>query len=69
MPKMKTRRGAAKRVRVTQSGKIKFKKAMGRHILTGKSPGNKRRIGAAGYMSPGDRAKTARCLPYIQKGL
>ena len=36
MPKMKTKRGAAKRFKVTAGGKIKRKKAYKNHILTKK---------------------------------
>lgn len=38
MPKMKTHRGAAKRFKVTGSGKIMCSKANRGHLLTGKSP-------------------------------
>ena len=69
MPKMKTRRGAAKRMRVSKSGKIRFKRAMGRHILTTKSPKNKRRIGTPGYLSSGDKRKALKILPYLEKGV
>ena len=44
MPKMKTRRGAAKRFKVTGSGKIKRNKANKSHILTKKSPKRKRQL-------------------------
>ncbi len=44
MPKMKTRRGAAKRFKVTGSGKIKRNKANKSHILTKKAPKRKRRL-------------------------
>ncbi|MFZ3072447.1 MAG: 50S ribosomal protein L35 [Thermodesulfobacteriota bacterium] len=46
MPKIKTNKGAAKRFRVTGKGKIKMMKAGRRHLLTSKSPGRKRRLGA-----------------------
>ena len=42
MPKIKTNRGAAKRFKLTGSGKIKRKKAGLRHILTKQSSGVKR---------------------------
>lgn len=38
MPKLKTHRGAAKRFKVTGSGKIMRYKAYKGHLLTGKSP-------------------------------
>ncbi len=44
MPKMKTRRGAAKRFKITGSGKIKRNKANKSHILTKKTPKRKRRL-------------------------
>lgn len=44
MPKMKTHRGAAKRFRVTGTGKIKRWKANKSHILTGKSAKRTRRL-------------------------
>ena len=43
MPKMKTRRGAAKRFKITGSGKIRRNKANKSHILTKKTPKRKRR--------------------------
>ena len=42
MPKMKTKRAAAKRFKVTGTGKIKRFKAYKRHILTKKSTKRKR---------------------------
>ena len=41
MPKMKTHRGAAKRLKRTGSGKLKRAKAYKSHILTKKSPKTK----------------------------
>lgn len=69
MPKMKTKQGAAKRLKRSKSGKIRYKKAMGRHILTTKSPKNKRRIGTPGFLTSGDKAKVLKLLPYIRKGV
>ncbi len=42
MPKMRTHKGAAKRFRVTGTGKIMRGKAFKSHILTKKSPKRKR---------------------------
>ncbi|MEE9466213.1 MAG: 50S ribosomal protein L35 [Candidatus Neomarinimicrobiota bacterium] len=44
MPKMRTRRSAAKRFKRTASGKIKRNKAFARHILTKKSTKRKRKL-------------------------
>ena len=50
MPKMKTHRGAAKRFKVTASGKVKRMKAFKSHILTKKSPKRKRRLRQPGVV-------------------
>lgn len=42
MPKMKTRRGAAKRFKLTGKGRVKRHQAYASHILTKKSPDRKR---------------------------
>ena len=44
MPKMKSHRGAAKRFRVTGSGKVLHRKATGNHMLTKKTGSRRRRI-------------------------
>ena len=46
MPKMKTHRGAAKRFKLTGSGKLMRRKAGMNHILEKKSPTRKRRLNA-----------------------
>lgn len=48
MPKMKTHRGAAKRYKVTGSGKLVRRKINRGHLLTKKTAKRKRRLG----MSP-----------------
>jgi len=47
MPKMKTKRGAAKRFKLTGSGKIRRRRAYLRHILTAKTRKQKRNLGKA----------------------
>jgi len=64
MPKMKTNRGAAKRFKKTASGKIKRKKAHLRHCLSSKSREQKRRLRHPGFVSPSERKKVERLLPY-----
>lgn len=64
MPKMKTNKAAAKRFQVTGSGKVKHKKAGRRHILSTKSPKNKRQKRADGILSKGDEKNIKRMLPY-----
>jgi large subunit ribosomal protein L35 len=45
MPKMKTHRGLAKRIKVTGSGRLKRRNANLGHMLEKKSPQRKRRLG------------------------
>ncbi|MBU0509179.1 50S ribosomal protein L35 [bacterium] len=44
MPKMKTRRSAAKRFRLTGSGRLKYNSAYKRHMLSHKSRKRKRSL-------------------------
>ncbi len=62
MPKMKTHKGAAKRFKVTGSGKITRRKAFKNHILEKKSPKRKRRLSGEAVLAPGDRARVERLL-------
>jgi len=55
MPKMKTRRGAAKRFKVTGSGRIKRNKANHRHMLIRRSNKVKRKMRQSGMISRADR--------------
>ncbi|MCK9483360.1 MAG: 50S ribosomal protein L35 [Candidatus Marinimicrobia bacterium] len=50
MPKMKTRRSAAKRFTLTGSGKVKRNKAFHSHILTKKSSKRKRNLRQSGIV-------------------
>jgi large subunit ribosomal protein L35 len=54
MPKMKTRRGAAKRFKLTGSGRIKRNKANHRHMLIRRSNKAKRKMRQAGILRSGD---------------
>ncbi|MBI5789750.1 MAG: 50S ribosomal protein L35 [Candidatus Schekmanbacteria bacterium] len=65
MPKMKSNRGAAKRFRVTGSGKLKFHHAFTSHILTKKSTKRKRNLRKGTYASAMDLANVRRLVPYI----
>ena len=51
MPKMKTSRAAAKRFKVTGTGKLKRNKAYKRHILTKKTTKTKRNLRKATMLS------------------
>jgi len=64
MPKMKTKRSAAKRFKTLKSGKIKRFKAYKSHILTKKSPKRKRNL-RKGTMLDSTNVKNVRLmLPY-----
>ena len=64
MPKMKTRKAAAKRYRVTGTGKIRFKKQGLRHILTKKTTKRKRSLRATGLLADVEAKKAKKMLPY-----
>ncbi|WP_019555412.1 50S ribosomal protein L35 [Propionispira raffinosivorans] len=64
MPKMKTRRAAAKRFTVTGSGKFKRNKAFKSHILEKKAPKRKRNLRKAALASKADTNRVSRMLPY-----
>jgi large subunit ribosomal protein L35 len=65
MPKMKTNRGAAKRFKLTGSGKIKRNKAYSSHILTKKSTKQKRGLRQAGLVDSANEKSIRKILPYI----
>lgn len=64
MPKLKSNRGAAKRLKITGSGKVRRRKAFKNHILTKKSSKRKRNLGQPGLVSAADRDRIKRLLPY-----
>jgi len=63
VPKIKTNRGAAKRFKLTATGKIKRSKAFANHILTKKSPKRKRALKASTFISKSDVKHIQRLLP------
>ncbi len=64
MPKMKTHRGAAKRLRKTGSGKIVRRKAFASHILTKKTQKRKRRLMKTVVVSSASARALRGMLPY-----
>ena len=62
MPKQKTRRGAAKRFRLTGTGKLKRNKANHRHMLIRRSKTVKRKMRNPGLVSKADERKVRRML-------
>ncbi len=64
MPKIKTRRSAAKRFKVTGSGEFKRSQAFKSHILEKKSPARKRSLRKAALVSGSDYDRVKKMLPY-----
>lgn len=62
MPKMKTRKGAAKRFKISATGKIKRAHAYLGHILTKKTRKRKRQLRQAGYVVPADVPRVKRMI-------
>lgn len=62
MPKIKTRRGAAKRFRVTRTGKVRFKHAGMRHNTSTKTHKQKKRLIKTGTLNKGDANLVKRML-------
>ncbi len=62
MPKMKTHRGAAKRFKVTGSGKIARKKAFRSHILEKKSPKRKRNLRSDALVAKANERNISRLI-------
>lgn len=65
MPKLKTRRGAAKRFKVTGSGKVQRKRAYLRHILSTKTRKQKRRLRQPALVAATDARAIKRLIPYL----
>lgn len=64
MPKLKTNKSVAKRVKITKKGKIKKRKAGRSHILGKKSRKRKRKMRKSSYLSSADEKRIRRLLPY-----
>ena len=64
MPKLKTHKGAAKRFRLTATGKVKRGHSHARHILTSKTAKRKRLLDIDGVVAEADEQLVKRMLPY-----
>jgi large subunit ribosomal protein L35 len=62
MPKMKTNRAAAKRFRVTGSGKTVHRKAWGSHLFKSKTRSRQIRLKGNNVVSKSDEGRTKRLL-------
>ncbi|MFQ5514829.1 MAG: 50S ribosomal protein L35 [Myxococcota bacterium] len=65
MPKIKTRRGAAKRFKVTGTGRIARSKAYRRHILTKMTRKRKRQLRRGSLVDPADEPRIHKLIPYL----
>ena len=63
MPKAKTHRGAAKRFKVTGTGRIRRRRANKSHILTKKTRARKRRLRKGTEVSPSEAGMFRLLLP------
>jgi large subunit ribosomal protein L35 len=64
MPKLKTKKAAAKRFRFTATGKIKRGHSHARHILTKKTNKRKRLLDIDALVSKADQKRVEDMLPY-----
>ena len=65
MPKLKTKRAAAKRIKVTGTGKLKRNKANKSHILTKKTTKRKRGLRKATMTDKTNEKNMKKILPYL----
>ncbi len=65
MPKIKTKRGAAKRFKVSKSGKVMRRRGFKSHILSTKSRKRKRRLRQAESVSGYESKTMRRLIPYM----
>lgn len=65
--KLKTRKAVAKRLKLTATGKVKFKRAGLRHNTGLKRASNKLKLRHSAIASASDSGHVERCLPYGSK--
>lgn len=64
MPKLKTRKAAAKRFKATSTGKFMRRRAFLNHLLDHKSPKRKRYLGTMAVVDERDADNVRAMLPY-----
>lgn len=67
MPKLKSRKAAAKRFRATGTGKIVRRKAFKNHILEKKTTDKKRKLSKAVIVNERDADNVRGMLPYLSR--
>ncbi|MFQ5828642.1 MAG: 50S ribosomal protein L35 [Candidatus Methylomirabilia bacterium] len=65
MPKIKTKRSAAKRFKVTATGKLVRRKGWKSHLLEWKPAKRKRQLRQAAPVSHADEKRIRRIVPYL----
>ncbi|MCL2619249.1 MAG: 50S ribosomal protein L35 [Defluviitaleaceae bacterium] len=64
MPKLKTRRAAAKRFAATGTGEFKYQNANKRHLLGPRSPKRKRQLRRTDIVDKSNHDAVKKMLPY-----
>ena len=65
MPKMRTKRAAAKRLKKTASGRLKRRSGWKRHLLESKEPKRRARLRKARMIDPVDEPRLKTLVPYL----
>lgn len=65
MPKMKTHRGLAKRLKRTGTGKLKRSHAYTSHLFANKKQDQKRKLRKSATVSKGDQKRIAQLVTYL----
>jgi large subunit ribosomal protein L35 len=65
VPKIKTNRAAAKRFRVTGSGKVKRNKGFKSHLLSSKNKKRKRHLRRGATVSEAETKNVRKLIPYL----
>ena len=65
MPKLKTRKSLAKRIKLTKKGKALRSKAGRRHLLSAKTKKRKRKLKRRALVSTAARKLIKRAMPYL----
>ena len=65
MPKIKTKRGAAKRFKISKTGKVMRRRGFTSHILSTKTRKRKRRLRQDESVSSSESKTMRRLIPYL----
>ncbi len=64
MPKLKTKKGVAKRFKITKSGLVKKRSGNTGHLMSKKSSKRKRKLRRSDYLTATEGKKVRRMMPY-----